>query len=552
MLGIIKGKRLGRRGRSRCVPWGGLTSLLLAGLLVFGCAGEQKTVQKDPFFEKWSTMAETETGHSPAPRERAFRIPEEILKGEKATPEEQAIADAKRLPTQAVSLKMRQADVKTVLRALARIADLNILVKNEIKGETTIDFQQVPWNQAFTSLLRTQNLTYTWEGDVIRVMTLDDMELALKRKTQELGIRWVEPLLTVVVPIDYAKPKDLKENLETFLTRSKEDKPRGSVRVDEHSNSLIISAIREDLVKMMPVIEAIDKPTPQIQIKANIVETTKETARQLGIQWGGMYARTVGGNNLYITPGGAQASAGANVTGSTAIDPLTGGYYPLYGSPGLSGQGYGVNFPAAMSSTGAASLGLMFGVIGGNILDMQLNALQTDNKLNILSSPSITTLDNQKAYTENGERVPITTVDKDGNPSTRYEDATLRLEITPHVIDGKTLKMTISVKKDEIDTTRTDRLLNPYIIKKQTETSLIVRDGETIVISGLTKQRSSGGGSGVPGLKDVPGLGWLFKNDDKSENMEEVLIFITPRILQPFQVSTAAPAAAPAGQPAGK
>jgi len=546
MDGMIRREKSGQGGRSRCGPRGGLTAVLLAGMLVFGCAGEQKTVQKDPFFEKWTTMAETATGHSAAPRERAFRIPEEMLKGDKVTPEEQAIADAKRLPTQPVTLKMRQADVKTVLRALARIADLNILVKNEIKGETTIDFQQVPWNQAFTSLLRTQNLTYVWEGDIIRALTLEDMEQDLKRKTQELGIRWVEPLLTIVVPIDYAKPKDLKENLETFLTRSKEDKPRGSVRVDEHSNSLIISAIREDLLKMMPVIEAIDKPTPQIQIKANIVETTKETARLLGIQWGGMYARTVGSNNLYLTPGGI---------GGTAVAPgsaLSGGYTPLYGTSGISGQGYGVNFPAAMSAAGAASLGLMFGVIGGNILDIQLNALQKDNKLNILSSPSITTLDNQKASTENGEKIPVTTRDKEGNYTTTYQDATLKLEITPHVIDGKTLKMSIMVKKDEVDEVRKDFLGNPYIVKKQTDTSLIVRDGETIVISGLTKQRNQTGTSGVPGLKDILGLGWLFKNEDKREIMEEVLIFITPRILQPFQVSTAAPAAAPAGQPASK
>jgi type IV pilus assembly protein PilQ len=112
--------------------------------------------------------------------------------------------------------------------------------------------------------------------------------------------------------------------------------------------------------------------------------------------------------------------------------------------------------------------------------------------------------------------------------------------------------MTISVKKDEIDSSRTDRLLNPYIIKKQTETSLIVRDGETIVISGLTKQKNAVGTSGIPGLKNVPGLGWLFKNEDKGENMEEVLIFITPRILQPFQVSATSPAAAPAEKPAAK
>jgi type IV pilus assembly protein PilQ len=189
----------------------------------------------------------------------------------------------------------------------------------------------------------------------------------------------------------------------------------------------------------------------------------------------------------------------------------------------------------------------MIGTLGGNILDMQLNALQRDSKLNILSSPSITTLNNQKAFTENGERVPYSTLDTSVTPPTRvvkFEDAVLRLEITPHVIDEQTLSMKILVKKDEVDPIRNVDG-NPYIIKKTTETNLIVRNGETIVISGLTKQRTLGGDSGLPGLKDVPVLGWLFKSDDRSQKMEEVLIFITPKILAPYQVSAAAPKAAP-------
>jgi type IV pilus assembly protein PilQ len=283
----------------------------------------------------------------------------------------------------------------------------------------------------------------------------------------------------------------------------------------------------------MPIIEKIDKPTPQIQIRANIVETTKDTARNLGIQWGGMYARTVGSDNLYINPGG---------TGGSAAPPgsaLAGTYTPTYGSSGMSGQGYGVNFPissAAMTAAGgAASLGLMFGSIGGNILDLQLSALQQDGKINILSSPSITTLDNQMAFTENGARVPFSTLETTGGTTTKtvkFEDVVLRLEITPHVIDGRNLSMKILVKKDEVDEVETHKVDgNPRIIKKQTSTSLIVQDGETIVISGLTKQKGSNSVNGVPGLKDIPVLGWLFKGEGKSESMEEVLIFITPRIL---------------------
>jgi type IV pilus assembly protein PilQ len=518
-------------------PWGGPVGVLLSTLLIFGCAGNQ-TIKKETPFEKWTVMAETQTGHSPVPREKGISVTQEFLKGLGETGEGLKAAPIKELPTQLVSLKMRQADIKTVLRSLARIVDKNVLVNSEIKGEVTIDFREVPWNQAFNGLLRTQGLTYTWEGDIIRVMTLEDMDLDLKRKTQEQGIRWVEPLVTIVVPIDYAKPKDLKENIESFLTRNKEDKPRGSVRVDEHSNSLIISAIKDDLLKILPILEKIDKATPQIQIRANIVETTKSTARDLGIQWGGMYARKVGNENLFITPGG---------TGGTATAPgsaLSGVYTPTYGAKGISGQGYGVNFPIADSAKtaagGAASLGLLLGSIGGNILDLQLNALQNDGKLNILSSPSITTLDNQKAFTENGERVPFSTLDTSVTPPTRtvkFEDAVLRLEITPHVIDGRNLMMKILVKKDEVDTSRTVDG-NPFIIKKQTETSLIVQDGETIVISGLTKQRGTDAVTGVPWLKEIPFLGWLFKGEGKSESMEEVLIFITPKIL-PVPIATA-------------
>ncbi|MCG6536396.1 MAG: secretin and TonB N-terminal domain-containing protein, partial [Syntrophales bacterium LBB04] len=428
-------------------PWGGMTIIILSALLITACTGQKEAAKKDPFFEKWTTLAETSPGHSPVPKEKSSAIAQELLKS--TGPAGEDLGPPRTLPTQRVSLRMRQADIKSVLRSLARIVDQNVLVKSEIKGEVTIDFRDVPWNQAFNSLLRTQGLTYTWEGDILRVLTFDDLELDLKRKTQELGSKWVEPLLTVIVSIDYAKPKELKDNLETFLTKGKDDKPRGSIRVDEHSNSLIISANKEDLPKMMPIIEKIDRPTAQIQIKANIVETTKDTARLLGIQWGGMYNPALGDHGLWVTPGGSG--------GSTTTNPTAGGYTPRVGSTGISGQGFGVNFPAAMTAVGAGSLGLMFGTLGGNILEMQLNALQNDSKLNILSSPSTTTPDNQKAFTENGEKVPYSTLDTSVTPPTRtvkFEDSVLRLEITPHVIDGRNLMMKILVKKDEVDLTR--------------------------------------------------------------------------------------------------
>ncbi len=511
--------------------------ICIAGFAVCGCAPEA-TVQKDAFFERWKTLEQTATGSSPVAVPRAVELKEPAVSGEGGKQETKPLTVIRLLPTTKINLKMNQVDVKSVLRSLAMAAGLNILIKNEIKGEISVNFSSVPWDQAFSSIMNAQGLTYVWDGDVIRVLSVEDSERDLKMKAQEVNAKWLEqPMSPVVVPIHYGKPKEIMENLKEFLSKDKEGKPIGSIKVDEHSNSLIISGIRDDRERLLSIIERIDKPTHQILIRANIVEATKDTARNLGVQWGGMYARPVGSGNLYVTPGGSTAA------GTAPADPTGGRYTPAAGSPGLSGQGYGVNFPvsgAAMTAAGgAASLGLLFGTIGGNILEVQLQALQRDGKVNILSSPSITTLDNQMAYTETGERVPYVATTTAGGLTTqdvKFEDAVLRLEITPHVIGEKNMKMAILIKKNEVDTSRSVQG-NPFIIKKETRTNLIVQDGETVVISGLTKQRLADSEAGVPGLKNIPGLSWLFKASGKSESLEEVLIFITPTILPPQRVA---------------
>jgi len=503
-LKVIRGKRL---------AW--MAFMVIAGVLVFGCAGT-KEEKKDPFFEKWSLKAQESSGTSPVAKVRSLKIPDEPDMSDSAT-------ERKTLPAMKVTLVMRDTDVGVVLHTLAKAAGQNILIKSEVKGKISVDFRKVRWDEAFLSIMRSQMLTYVWDGDIIRITTAADLEndlalakIARERREQQIMKSRLSPLLPMVIPVNYADPEKLKENLEGFLTRDDKGAPYGSIRVDEHTNSLVVQATRSDLERILPMVDQIDKPIPQIRIEANIVETTKETARELGIQWGGSHGGTAG-NHPYSVSGGSSTTSGA--TSGTVISDLS---------------NMAVNFPVAESAVttagGLGALGLTFGTVGGNILEMQLTALQSQGKLNILSSPSITTLDNQMAFTENGERVPFVSY-SDGDQEVSWEDAVLRLEITPHVIDGENLKMKILIKKDEVDTSR-DVAGNPYIIKKQTDTTLIVRDGETVVISGLSKQRTSGGDSGIPGLKDIPGLGYLFKADSRAETMEEVLIFITPHILK--------------------
>jgi type IV pilus assembly protein PilQ len=515
------------------------------GLTLAGCAKDLKQV-KDPFFEKWSTMAETSQGYSPSARQRITELPpledDEIITDEAARKE-------KPLPTRRVTLRMHNVDINVILRALAQAASVNIMLRSGVKGETSINVENKPWDQTFLGILKTNGLSYTWEGDIIRIMTVEDMERDLKLDAARDRMRG-QKLLTMVINVDFADAAKLRDSLKDLLTKDTTGRVRGSIMVDQHTNSMIIQATRDDLKRMIPMIEKLDKPAAQILIKANIVEATKSTARNLGVQWGGIYTNVAGGQNYYITPGGSGGST------NPATGPLTGSYTPTYGSTGIGGQGNAFNFPVSEAAKavagGSGSLGLIFGTIGGSFLEVQLQALQNDGQLNILSSPSITTLDNQMAYTENGERVPYVATSTSSGVVTqevKFEDAVLRLEITPHVIDGKHLKMKIKVKKDQVDPTRTVQG-NPYIIKKQTETNLIVQDGETIVISGLTKQQTSKSDAGLPGMKDIPGLGYLFKTDSRSEDMEEVLIFITPHVLKAQAANQAAPAATAPAQAA--
>lgn len=487
--------------------------IVLLALALTGCSAKKD--KPDPFFEKWKAMAEQSLGHTPTPAPVVMEETED-----EAAPE----VPERALPTVVVgSLDMRNANIVAVLRALGKIGGQSIMVSPKVEGLINVSVRELPWDQIFKSILKTHGLAYEWEGDIVRVMTSEDMEEALHM--DELRNR--QPLVTASVKIRYADAAKLRENLVGMLAKDAEGNPRGSVELLEHTNALVINAVAQDLKKMREIIETTDRPSKQIRIKAFIVETTGETARNLGVMWGGGYRRSgVGGSreNLWVTPGGV------NPTG----DPMTGGTYtPLLGggNSGLSNQGFASNmYPDFGETNLGGSLALMFGSLGGNILEVQLAALQQDNKLHILSSPSITTLDNQAAVTENGEEVPYITYDEAGNAEVEWKEALMRLEITPHLIDAENLKMNILVNKDEVDFTRAVSG-NPLIIKKRTETTLISRDGETIVISGLTRKRLTKDDYGIPGLQDVPGLGNLFKATNHSDTMEEVLIFITPTVL---------------------
>jgi len=499
-----------------------IIGIVLTFVILFaaGCSHKKDQSKRDLFFETWKLRAQESKGHSPSPRNKHIKL---------VTPKTVNKKPLKRkersLPSQKVTLKMDNEHVGVILRTLARGVSQNIIINSNVKGKINIDIKNVPWNEAFLGVLHANGLTHTWEGSILRVMTLSDMERDLKaarikekQKSVSMDMEAVEPVLTQVIPVDYADAKQLQKNLIPLLTKDKSGKMRGNVSVNTHTNSLIVQSNKSDLQRIINVVQELDKPTPQILIEADIVEATRDVARDLGIQWGGRFdtkTNSSGTQRLYFTPGvqGNDASAAFGL--------------------GNSGNGFGVNFPADTTGGSGASMGVMFGTMGGNVLEMQLSALEAEGKVNIISRPSITTLDNQTAVTTSGTEIPYMTRDDENSIDVEFKEAVLKLEITPHVIGSDYLKMKILVTKNEVDFSTDTRVYgNPVIKKRETQTTLIVQDSETIVISGLSKSIKSDSQTGVPGLKHIPGIGWLFRSDGKGNNKEEVLIFITPHVLK--------------------
>lgn len=506
-------------------------ALLVLALLALlaSCAPKPAIPSAQHSVDSWKAMEKQAQGHSPRGQFQLAEPPVVIDRPERLDIEKRDAA--KPLPTAVMSLRMHNADVVAVLQALSRAVGKSIVVSPGVVGGINVNFVQRPWDEVFRAILAANQLTYSFDGETIRVMARDDLQgqldvASLKRKAQEERNAALadEPQLTSVAKVRFADAKQLQKTVENTLTKGKEGKAIGSVQVDELSNSLIIQGVEQDVEKIGKLLAKLDAPRSQIKLKAHIVETTREVARDLGILWGGGYTGDVRtGNKLGIGGGFAATTVAGTVSAGTAT----------LGTTNLGAAGVRLPATAVNTSNTGAALDLTFGKVGGNILEAQLQALATDNKLNIISSPSIATMDNQKAYTESGERVPYQTVSGTGTEATysvSFQDAVLRLEITPHIIDDQFIKLQVLIQKDEVDSSRTVSG-NPYIVKKKSETTLIARNGETVVISGLSKLRNSLREAGVPGLKDVPGAGWLAKSESKADLKDEFMIFITPTVL---------------------
>ena len=518
-------------------------------IILTGCFSYDKKIDR---FDKWETLAENSQPVTPVPQkeiEEIESIPLDKNLTKRTSPGDQTqiqiVTEIQiQLPKMPVTMRMHTVSVPVVLRTLARIANINIILNESISGLANVDIKNVPWDQAFLSLIDAYGLAYEWSGQILRVITVEDLNvkkalleakqgfeqskknhnvaMSKIKKKQEL----LEPLLTKIVKIHYADLKVMQINLEKYLkgdkkevegesenSADKEIELQGSILIDEFSSSLIIQATKADINKIMPIINELDKPIKQVRIEAHIVEANSDIAKELGIQWGGVGTSTNSNNRI--------SSIGGDVTDASGTS-LADGYDSLAGSI--------VNLP--ITSTQGLTLGLLTENIGNFRLYAQLSALEEQGELNILSKPSITTMDHRKAIIKSGQEVPFQTV-ADGTTTTEFKEAVIKLEVVPHIINDNIIRLEIVTHKDELDWTNAASTGgNPTIITKNAETQVTLFNGQTTVIGGLNKESFTDGETGVPGLKNIPGLGWLFKSTNNAKEMEELLIFITPYVLK--------------------
>lgn len=401
-----------------------------------------------------------------------------------------------------IDMSLRDADVVETLRSFAKISGLNIVIQPNVSGRVTVELEGVPWDQALEQILRINRLGYEIEGNILRIATLDDLSKEAQVRQQLVQAQALAvPLLTVMKRLSYTNATGVASILQQG-GRNGVLSQRGSVIVDTRTNTLIIKELPDYIDTVLAIIDNLDEAEPQVMIEARIVETTRQFSRSLGIDWG--------------VDGVASAATG-NSTG-------------LVFPNSIDGDG-GVNLLGTAGTNGVLNLSL------GNILntfrlDASLRAAENDGLINILSAPKIATLNNKRATIQSGLQIPIQTV-ANNTVTVQFVNATLRLEVTPQITADGTIVMDINLQKREVQQAFiVAGATNAPIATKEARTQVLVRDGGTAVIGGIYEISTDQGEDRVPGLANVPILGHLFKNKRRAERNQELLIFITPRVMR--------------------
>lgn len=396
-----------------------------------------------------------------------------------------------------ITLTLKDADIKDVLKTFSVLTDLNIVLDPAVSGSVTVELREVPWDQALDLILRINGLDYVLENNVLRVAPISKLAQEKSAKAAfAIEIEKARPLRTVLKPISYSKASDIAALLssDSYLLSS-----RGSVTVDERTNTLILRDVVDRIDGILRLIESLDLPTPQVVIEGRIVETTRQFSRALGVSWGFS---------------GIMNAEHGNDTGLRFPNSIT-----------VDGT---VNLPA-----GNPVLGMTFGDILNTFnLDFLLMAAENDGYARVVSTPRVTTQNLKPASIRSGLQIPVQTV-ANNTVTVQYVDATLRLEVTPQITAEGTVNLEINIKKQRpAPEFAVVGGQNAPIFTRDAQTELLVRDGGTTVIAGIYEITEGENENRIPGMHKIPIFGWLFKNKTITRDHDELLIFVTPRIVK--------------------
>jgi len=443
-----------------------------------------------------------------------------------------------------LSLNFQNIEVRSVLQVIADFTGLNIVTSDTVTGSLTLRLKDVPWDQALDIILQTKGLDMRKNGNIVLIAPRE--ELALKEKQQlesQAQINELEPLRTESFQLNYAKASDILNIIHArpgqaaqaggpqFLSK------RGTAFVDPRTNILFVTDIASRLDEVRSIVQRLDTPVRQVQIEARIVIADDTFSRSLGVRLGQQTGATLfGGRYAFGSAGSLQPianTAGATVASPTPFQIASGQVVPQGSDLG----NLNVNLPAIIASGNPASLALTLINLGsGNLLNLELQALEADNRGKVVSSPRVVTADNQKASITQGTQIPYSTGGGGSSQATttQFKDAVLKLEVTPQITPDNRVIMNVEIHKDSVgqNVPQAGGGFAPAIDTKSVTTQIAVNNGDTAVIGGIYEETITNTVSKVPFLGDIPWAGNLFKSTLRSAEKTELLIFLTPRIVK--------------------
>jgi type IV pilus assembly protein PilQ len=414
-----------------------------------------------------------------------------------AKEKEQRVADRFTYTGEKLSLNFQDIDVRSVLQLIADFTSLNLVASDTVQGNITLRLQNVPWDQALDLVLKTKGLDKRQIGNVLLIAPADEIaarerqELESQKQIQELA-----PLRRELIQVNYAKAADMAKLFQSVTKADAAQSERGSITVDDRTNSIIAYQTQDRLDELRRIVSQLDIPVRQVMIQARVVEANVNYNKQLGVNWSG--SRTGNGN---FTLSGAAAAEGS--TSTPFVD-------------------LGATNPTS-------TLGIGF-LTSNTTLDLELSAMEASGNGEIVSQPKVVTSDKETAKILRGTEIPYQEASSSGATSVSFKEAALSLEVTPQITPDNRIIMEVKVTKDAPDY---DRVLNgvPPITKNEVNAKVLVADGETIVIGGVFSNTQSKSTSKVPLLGDVPYVGRLFRRDEITDEKVELLVFLTPRIM---------------------